>query len=106
LSRTHGDILLRYGYGTRARIEQLVTSGQIEHKVVGVHMLQVGEVAVEKATLYLVTDGIPKEDVERVGLNYAATPQEALDAAFATLGADASVVVLRGAAEMLPIVGA
>ena len=105
-SRTHADVLLQYGYGTRARIEQLVTSGQIEHKVVGVHMLQVGEVAVEKATLYLVTDGISREDVERVGLRYAATPQEALDAAFAALGADASVAVLRGAAEMLPIVGA
>ena len=71
-------------------------------------MLQVGEVAVEKATLYLVTDGISPEDVERVGLRYAATPQQALDEALAALGPDAGdarVAVLRGAAEMLPIVG-
>ena len=33
----------------------LVASGEIEHKVVGVHMVQVAEVAVDKATLYLVT---------------------------------------------------
>jgi hypothetical protein len=43
------------------------------------------------------------EDVERVGLRYAATPQEALDEAFTALGADAEVIVLRGAAEMLPV---
>jgi hypothetical protein len=68
-------------------------------------MIQVGEVAVEKATLYLVTDGIARQDVERVGLRYAATAQEALDEALHALGADAQVAVLRGAAEMLPIVG-
>ena len=67
--------------------------------------VQVGEVAVEKATLYLVTDGISREDVERVGLHYAATPQEALDSAFVKLGRDAQVAVLRGAAEMLPVIG-
>jgi nickel-dependent lactate racemase len=108
-SRTHADVLLQYGYRPRAEVERLVTSGRIAHKVVGVHMLQVGEVAVEKATLYLVTDGISPEDVERVGLRYAATPQQALDQSLAVLGPDAGrarVAVLRGAAEMLPIVGA
>ena len=98
-------MLLKYGYRTHAEIERLVASGQIEHKVVGVHMIQVGDVAVEKATLYLVTDGISREDVERVGLRYAASPQEALEEALAALGADARVAVLRGAAEMLPVVG-
>jgi nickel-dependent lactate racemase len=103
-SRTHADVLLRYGYRTRQEVIRLVESGQIGHKVVGVHMIQVGEVAVEKATLYLVTDGIPRQDVERVGLRYAATPQQALEEAFAALGADAQVAVLRGAGEMLPVV--
>jgi hypothetical protein len=40
-----------------------------------------------------------------VGLEYAATPQEALALAFSVAGAAAKVALLRGAAEMLPIVG-
>ena len=105
LSRSHADVLLQFGYRTRPEIEQLVLSGQIEHKVIGVHMMQVSDVAVAKATLYLVTCGISREEVERVGLRYAASPQEALEGAFALLGSDARVIVLRNAAEMLPIVG-
>ena len=100
-SRTHTDELLRYGYGPRERIERLVETGSLRHKVVGVHMMQVGDVAVEKASVFLVTTGISREHVEQVGLRYAATPQDALDAAFAMLGTDANVVVLRNAAEML-----
>jgi nickel-dependent lactate racemase len=103
-SRTHTDVLLEYGYRPREEIVRLVASGQIEHKVVGVHMLQVGEVAVERATLYLVTDGICREEVEQVGLRYAPSPQAALDEALATLGPAAKVAVLRGAAEMLPVI--
>ena len=105
LSRTHADTLLKYGYRPREEVRALVESGQIRHKVVGVHMIQVGDVALDRADLYLVTDGVCREDVEKVGLHHAATPQEALAAALAKLGPDAQVAVLRGAAEMLPVVG-
>jgi len=105
LSRSHAAVLLQYGYRTRPEIEQLVLSGQIQHKVIGVHMMQVSDVAVAKATLYLVTCGIPREEVEQVGLRYADSPQEALEAAFDLLGSDARVIVLRNAAEMLPVIG-
>ena len=48
---------------------------------------------------------IEREKVEKVGLNYAETPSKALDKALEILGGDAKVIVLRGAAEMLPVVG-
>jgi hypothetical protein len=80
----------------------LVASGQIRHKVVGVHILQVTDVSVRRATVFLVTGGIPRCEVEKVGLKYAVTPQEALDEAFKIAGGDASVLVLHGAGEMLP----
>lgn len=104
LSQTHEDVLLEYGYRTKAEIRQLVESGAIRHKVVGVHMMQVSEVAVEKATVIMVTDGIPREHLRRVGLDHAHSPQEALEKAFANVGKSASVAVLRSAAEMLPVV--
>ena len=74
------------------------------HKVAAVHMAQLSKVAREKAHMILVTDGISEADVRKSGLNWAATPQAALDRAFEMLGRDAKVAVLKGAAEMLPIV--
>ena len=82
----------------------MVESGKLDHKVVGVHMIQVSDVTIEKATVFLVTGGIPREKIEKVGLNYAATPQDALDKAFEILGSEAKAVVLCGAAEMLPTI--
>ncbi|MCL4812672.1 MAG: nickel-dependent lactate racemase [Vicinamibacteraceae bacterium] len=105
LSRTHGEIL-DFGYRTIDEIKELVRTRQIRHKVVGVHMAQVSHLARHRATVILVTDGIPPDDVRRVGLNWAATPQEALAQAFAIAGSRARVAVLRGAAEMLPVVNA
>jgi hypothetical protein len=67
-------------------------------------MAQVSRVARDRATVILVTRGIPAADVRKVGLGYAATPQEALEAAFAAVGRGAKVALVRGAAEMLPVV--
>jgi len=102
LSQSHHDELLKYGYHCPQRVRELVNSGEIRHKVVGVHILQVTDVSVRRATVFLVTGGIPRCEVEKVGLKYAATPQEALDEAFKIAGGDASVLVLHGAGEMLP----
>ena len=103
-SRSHDLQVLEFGYRPVEEIKRLVQSGRLQPKVVGVHMIQVSAVAVEKAKLILVTNGIPPADVRKAGLDFAATPQEALDAAFAQLGTDAKVIVLRGAAEMLPVI--
>ena len=40
LSRTHEADLLRHGYPSPADVKRLVESGQIAHKVVGVHMIR------------------------------------------------------------------
>ena len=104
-SATHRE-LIDFGYPPVEEIRRMVAEGRIASKVVAVHMAQVSRVAREKATVILVTRGIPEADVRKVGLEYAATPQEALDRAFAIAGRGAKVAVLRGAAEMLPSVGA
>jgi nickel-dependent lactate racemase len=103
-SATHREIL-DFGYPSLPEIKQLVNSGRLKDKVVGVHMAQVSHVAREKATVILVTSGIPAAQVRQAGLEWAATPQAALEEAFARLGPQARVAVLQGAAEMLPLVG-
>jgi nickel-dependent lactate racemase len=103
-SATHSEIL-EFGYPPLEDIKELVSSGRLPAKVVGVHMAQVSHVARNRAHVILVTAGIPRDDVEHVGLGYAATAQEALDAALNRLGPDARIAILKGAAEMLPIMG-
>ena len=104
-SATHRE-LIDFGYPPVEEIKRMVAEGTIVNKVVAVHMAQVSRVARERATVILVTSGIPEAAVRKVGLEYAATPQAALEDAFRIAGADASVALLRGAAEMLPIVTA
>ena len=103
-SAVHPEIL-QFGYPCKHTIKKLVASGQIKSKVVGVHMAQVGHVARDRAKVVLVTSGIPAEHVRQVGLHWAPTPQAALDEALAAHGPHARIAVLRGAAEMLPLVG-
>jgi hypothetical protein len=67
-------------------------------------MAQVGHVLHDHATVILVTSGIPADQVKRAGLQWAATPQIALDTALAKVGPQARIAVLQGAAEMLPVV--
>ncbi len=103
-SATHRD-MLEFGYGPVTDIKAHVAAGRITHKVAAVHMVQVSKVAREKAHVILVTSGIPEADVRRARLDYAPTAQAALDCAFDRVGREAKVAVLKGAAEMLPIIG-
>jgi nickel-dependent lactate racemase len=102
-SVTHPEIL-DFGYRTLPEIKELVRDRKVPHKVVGVHMAQVSRVAREKAHVILVSSGISETDARKVGLDWAATPQEALRKADARLGGNARIAVLRGAAEMLPLI--
>jgi nickel-dependent lactate racemase len=101
-SQTHGE-MLEFGYGPVETIKHLVNSRQISHKVVGVHMIQVSTVAVEKAKVILVSTGISKEDAEKAGLMWAPTAQKAFDKALSFNGENPSIAVLKNAARMLPI---
>ena len=106
ISRTHAEKIIEFGYRTKKEVRQLVARGEITHLVTAVHMMQVAEATIEKGVrCILVTDGISRETVEKVGLDYAADAQSALAEAFRRVGREASVAVLRGAAEMLPVMG-
>ena len=102
-SRTHSEIL-EFGYLPIETIKNLVKSGKIKHKVVGVHMIQASSVVVEKAKLILVSTGIKKNEAEKVGFLWAQNAQEAFAKALEIVGKRASIAVLKNAARMLPLV--
>lgn len=101
ISRTHPEILT-HGYQRVDKIKEMVRQGAL-NPTVGVHMIQVSRVAVERARCILVSDGISEEDKLKLGLLHAATPQEALNQALEIKGKRAEIAVLRYAAEMLPL---
>jgi nickel-dependent lactate racemase len=105
LSRTHGAQIFEFGYPPVERIKQLVDSGLLKHKVVGVHMYQVSKAAVEKARLILVSSGIGPAEAEKIGFYWAADPQAAFAAALELVDKNPEIAVLRDAARMLPLKG-
>lgn len=105
LSATHGEDIRRIGYRSKREILRLVENGEFTHRVTAVHMIQVAEATIEKSvTCILVTGGIPPEVLREVGLGHAPDPQSALTQAFARVGPDAKVAVLRRASETLPLI--
>lgn len=102
-SQTHREEILRFGYLPTADIKKLVEEGKIKHSVVGVHMHQVSEAAVEKGRLILVTAGLPRDEVERVGFEWSATPHDAFSRAAQAIGDKPTVAALSNAARMIPV---
>lgn len=101
-SQTHGEIL-EFGYTPIENIKRLVNCGKISHKVVGVHMIQVSTVAVEKAKVILVSTGISKEDTQKAGLLWAPNPQAAFEKALKLVKEKPDIAILKNAARMLPL---
>lgn len=101
-SQIHSEIL-EFGYLPVEQIKKMVNCGKIKHKVVGVHMVQASTVAIEKARLILVSQGITQKEAHKVGFSWASTPQEAFNQAIKICGKNATVAVLKDAARMLPL---
>ena len=102
-SRTHSADILEFGYRPVKEIKELVASGRIRHKVVGVHMYQVSQATDDKRQLIMVSSGIPKGEIEKVGFRWAASPQAAFDAAVLELGRHATVAVLKDSPRIMAI---
>lgn len=58
----------------------------------------------DRARVHLFSTGIPPADARRLGFTPHADLQDAVDAALAEQGRDASVALLRGAGNLLPLV--
>jgi lactate racemase len=102
-SQSHSEIP-HFGYKPVKKIIELVECGKIKHKVVGVHMIQVSSVAVEKAKLILVSEGINKNEAEKAGFLWEKTPQLAFQKALEISGKNPGIAILKNASRMLPIV--
>lgn len=78
--------------------------GKIRKLTAAAHLVHVGRVIKERAKGIMVSQGISKEETEKLGFNYARNPQEALEIAFSLRGHDANVAVLQRGGEILPVI--
>lgn len=104
VATTHPEVE-KLGYKTYDEVNALVEAGEITDLTVAAHLVHVGEVIKGKATGIMVSPGIDRKTAEHLGFRYAATPQEALDMAFAIKGGGAGVAVFHNGGEVLPVVG-
>lgn len=103
VSQTH-HLILEEGYRHSWDTIELVERGRIKDKIVAAHLVRVGRVIRDNGIGILVSQGISREDTEKLGFRYASNPQEALDMAFEIKGRDASVLVIQQGGTALPII--
>ena len=101
ISVSHPEVL-EFGYRPLAVVEEMMRCGLV-NKSVAAHMIQASEVIVDRGRGFLISPGVSETDTVRLGFLHADTPREALDRALRMKGANASIIVLRRAGDLLPI---
>lgn len=84
------------------RIERLILDGTIDDVVSGALALAWAKMR-QRASIGIVSDGIPPADARALAFTPFASIEDALDAALRRHGPDARVTVLTHAPEMLPV---
>jgi len=93
----------QYGFKDQDEIMKLHNKG-ILHPIVTHFLIYCYRVVTERGRCMIVSNGITKESAEHTGLLYAKTPQEALAQALEMKGSDASIIVLRHAGNICPVI--
>lgn len=102
VSQTH-SLILEEGYRRSWETISLVENGFITDKIVAAHLVRVGRVIRDEGAGILVSEGISREDTEKLGFIYASSVQEALDTAFDMRGGSSSVLAIRKGGTALPM---
>lgn len=94
----------RIGYPPVEEVKRMVEKNEISDLVAAAHLAHVGRVIRDRARAIMVSNGIKRDVQRKIGFETAATPQEALDMAFAMASPAARVAVLQQGGHVLPLV--
>jgi len=97
--------ILDIGYRSFTEIESMVKRGEIQDLTLAAHLAHVGRIICEKATGVIVSTGIEPQTAAKLGLHWAANPQEALTFALKRKGKKASIAVIKNGGEVMPVIG-
>lgn len=91
VAREHPDVL-KYGYISYKEVKELVEKGTIRDLAAADHIARSGSRMHDNKLHYImVSDGVSASEAEQLGMEYASTPQEAVDMAFKRHGKKARV---------------
>ena len=94
VARRHPEVAL-WGYRPYQEIEALVESGDIEDLVAAAHLVHSGRVLDELGShCILFSDGLSQEEVHRLNLSWAPSPQSAVDLAVNWQGVGATAYTI------------
>ena len=96
--------ILDIGYHSFTEIESMVKRGEIQDLTLAAHLVHVGRIICEKATGVIVSTGIEPQTAAKLGLHWAASPQEALTFALKRKGKKASIAVIKNGGEIMPAI--
>jgi len=96
--------ILDIGYRSFTEIESMVKRGEIQDLTLAAHLVHVGRIICEKATGVIVSTGIEPQTAAKLGLHWAASPQEALTFALKRKGKKASIAVIKIGGEIMPAI--
>ncbi|MHA1860603.1 MAG: nickel-dependent lactate racemase [Candidatus Asgardarchaeia archaeon] len=103
VSKEHPEVL-EFGYRGYEEVKKLVENGVIKDLTAAAHIVHVGRTSAEKAKVIMYSEGIGRKECERLGFEYASTPQDAFEKAIEVVGKESKVIIMKYAAELLPIV--
>ena len=102
VAKNHSN-LLGIGYRPHAEIVAMVQQGKVDDLIGAAILADVCQI-IDKTDCIMVSPGVKRHEVEKLGFRYADSPGEALSMALARQGSEASVAVLRYGGHILPIV--
>lgn len=102
VAMTHLDIL-EFANNSAVKLRDMVDKGELHDEVAAALAIAWAQVK-ERESVYIVSDGIPKDHAKKLGFVPFDSVQEALNAAMQQQGSAARVTVLTHAPDMLPII--
>ncbi|CEP69386.1 Domain of unknown function DUF2088 [Moorella glycerini] len=102
ISKSHGQLILKYGFRPLPEVENLIARQEITNLNVASYLARVGNI-VNRVKVILVSRGIAPAEARVLGFEAAATPQEAWTMALGLAGQKARLAVLHHGSEILPV---
>ncbi|MBI3281096.1 MAG: nickel-dependent lactate racemase [Acidobacteria bacterium] len=96
-------MLMELGYRPHAELIGMVNRGEVKDIVGAAILADIAQI-IDRADCIMASPGISRQETERLGMRWAATPQQALEMAFERQGRLASLAVLRHGGHILPLV--
>lgn len=96
--------LLKFGFRPYDDLRKFVENGSIKDLNAAATSAQIGQVLADRVKVVLYSEGISKQETEKLGFEYTENPQSAVDDALERHGGNSKILFLSSACEILPTI--